>query len=185
MTWDREFASGAWDYLDESPAERARHAVIAMLCRSFAEHGAILDVGCGEGTLLDFLTPSQKRHYLGIDISKEAVAIARRKRRRRVVDVDATSFTTRALFDVIIFNEVLYYLDAEAILAMYGGFLNPSGHILLSTYRTRDADLGAPILEHAREAYCSRFAIEIAATTKGLPVTWHIEVFDARRHGSA
>ena len=45
----------------------------------------LLDVGCGEGTLSDFLVgPGQRAGYLGIDVSGEAVRQARGKRARMV-----------------------------------------------------------------------------------------------------
>lgn len=38
------------------------------------------EVGCGEGAITDFLTPSQKLMYEGVDISEKAIAIAKSKR---------------------------------------------------------------------------------------------------------
>ena len=38
------------------------------------------EVGCGDGAITDFLTPSQKLLYEGVDISEKAVAIANIKR---------------------------------------------------------------------------------------------------------
>jgi len=79
--WNKEFSSGRWSCLDENPAERARHAVIGMYCRKYFPSGNILDVGCGVGTLVDFLSDKQKKKYIGIDISSEAINIGRKKER--------------------------------------------------------------------------------------------------------
>lgn len=182
--WDREFATGVWDYLDGSPAERARHAVIAMLCRSFGDELAVLDVGCGEATLFDFLTARQQDAYRGIDLSMEAVSIARRKRRNGVLQADAAKFDPGVQrYDVIVFNEVLYYLDAESAVTAYAGFLKPGGHIIVSTYRTPDEDLSTPVLNRVRDIFSTCIEIEVSAVTKGIPVTWRIEAFDPAAPG--
>jgi len=66
--WEKEFSAGKWDYLDSTPSERARSAIIGMYCQHFFPKGKILDVGCGLGTTTDFLIGSQKKQYLGVDI---------------------------------------------------------------------------------------------------------------------
>ena len=43
-------------------------------------NSSVLDVGCGEGAISDFLLPQQKARYVGIDISKEAIHLAKTRR---------------------------------------------------------------------------------------------------------
>ena len=43
-------------------------------------NSSVLDVGCGEGAISDFLSPVQNSRYVGVDLSKEAVQVAKNKR---------------------------------------------------------------------------------------------------------
>ena len=92
--WNKEFSSGRWNCLDSDPTERARHAVIGMYCQKYFSKGNILDVGCGEGTLTDFLSSDQRKKYLGIDISSKAIKIAKSKRKLNFQCVAAEDFKT-------------------------------------------------------------------------------------------
>ena len=84
--WDNEWSSGAWDYMESVAVERARIAVIGGVLVSvlwppplFASPNAakiqmysqanssVLDVGCGEGAIADFLSLSQKSRCAFID----------------------------------------------------------------------------------------------------------------------
>lgn len=75
--WDREFSAGKYDFL-RKPAEKARlQAIAAMIDRSTAggERCEVVDIGCGEGLLLDYLKAGAVARYVGVDIS--AVALSR------------------------------------------------------------------------------------------------------------
>ena len=73
--WDEGFAAGKWDFL-AGRAERARLALVAHYVRLAAPAGAtILDLGCGEGLLLEALGDLPFARYVGVDLS--AVAVAR------------------------------------------------------------------------------------------------------------
>lgn len=179
--WNKEFASGMWNYLDKSSSERARHEIIGMFCQQYSPKGRILDVGCGEGTLADFLNPAQKRKYLGIDISKEALKIGRQKRDIHFQLTDAESFHTSQKFDVIIFNEMLYYVDDKKILEKFSHFLNKGGLTILSVYRMKTERYDQQILKHAKVLLDPMNAVEVIALTKRKKVTWHIEVFAQKK----
>ena len=67
--WNKEYSKGDWKYLDAVAIERARATLIAVFYQTYSAStsssgaGAILDVGCGEGVLSDYLTDSQKKLY--------------------------------------------------------------------------------------------------------------------------
>jgi 2-polyprenyl-3-methyl-5-hydroxy-6-metoxy-1,4-benzoquinol methylase len=134
-SWNKEYNRGSWNYLETIPIERARNALIAIFCDSYAKNGSILDVGSGEGVLSDFLNKQQKRKYVGIDISSSAIKIGIEKRPKLKFHVStAEDFTTSTRFGTIIFNEVLYYTDHNLILQKYLKFLNPDGLIIISVW---------------------------------------------------
>ena len=131
--WDSEYASGAWQRL-RSGQELPRYSVIAGYYRHLKPAGSVLDIGCGEGLLAQWLARECPR-YVGVDLSAEAIALARARNLpfAEFMIEDAENFRPGARFDVIIFNECLYYLDRPAELAMrLAGALLPSGVIIVS-----------------------------------------------------
>jgi SAM-dependent methyltransferase len=75
--WDQAFSAGKYAFLHK-PSEKARLKEIAeMIGRSIAEKGRceIVDIGCGEGLLLDYLAGLDVARYVGVDVS--AVALSR------------------------------------------------------------------------------------------------------------
>jgi len=132
--WDREYRSGAWDYL--SGIENvAGLASVMGYCQHLAPR-TILDAGCGEGLLAAKLRLLAYEHYLGLDISKEAIARAKQNlgdARTRFDVTDLHSFESGRLFDAIIFNQSLYYLsDPQVVLKRYAAMLGQSGHFIIS-----------------------------------------------------
>jgi 2-polyprenyl-6-hydroxyphenyl methylase/3-demethylubiquinone-9 3-methyltransferase len=134
-TWNKEYSYGKWQYLETVPIERSRNFLIAIFCDSYAKNGSILDIGSGEGVLSDFLNKQQKRKYVGIDISSVAVKLASDKRPNiKIVLSTAESFLPDIKYDIIIFNEVLYYTNHNTIMQKYSKFLNKNGLIIISVW---------------------------------------------------
>lgn len=134
--WDRQFAAGEWDYLDGLD-ELAHHSIIAGYITRCAEvdSASILDVGCGEGVLQKLLF--RYRDYLGIDLSSVALSKAstRENETTRFQAADAETFVPPRRFDVIVFNECLYYFAMPIeTLTRYAGYLSPTGFIIVSMY---------------------------------------------------
>src|SRR3990167_3252247 len=102
-SWEEEYLKGDWDKLDDDPLERERHAAIGSFCRDFYPQGKILDVGCGFGTLVDFLNPAQVKNYLGIDVSEEVIKKAKFKRLDNFKSVNWDKFKSQNKFDIIVF----------------------------------------------------------------------------------
>lgn len=190
-TWNEEFSSGRWDCLDNNPAERARHAIIGMYCCRYFPNGSVLDVGCGEGTLVDFLRDKQKDKYLGIDISSEAIKIAKRKRKGLAFQcISAEMFESNKKFDVIVFNEVLYYMDDIEILRKYSGFFKDKGLCILSLYSMKSERHDKAILRNSRKLFKPLQAVEVSGEAGGQKVIWRIDLmskknkdFDIHRKG--
>jgi 2-polyprenyl-3-methyl-5-hydroxy-6-metoxy-1,4-benzoquinol methylase len=95
-----------------------------------------LDVGCGEGILQELLS-SQYSRYVGIDIAAEAIRRATLKQDEKTIFVtaDASKYTPDEQFDIIIFNECLYYFeDPLSIMRRYERFLKEDGIFIVSMY---------------------------------------------------
>ena len=119
--------------------ERSRAAVIGGVLSSLyasSVNASLLDVGCGEGAISDFITMNQKAKYVGVDISKEAIHLAKSKRGPplRFVHSAAHTFQPKNNFDVVVFSEVLYYVEHEKVISQYLEYLNPKGIMIISNY---------------------------------------------------
>jgi len=133
-TWDREYREGQWDYLRRMDSLAGLVSILGY-CQ-FLNPASILDAGCGEGLLAEKLKMLPYTSYLGIDVSREAIASATARLgddRSRFVVADAWAFETDQRFDVIVFNQSLYYLtDPAGVLRKYQALLKPDGRIIVS-----------------------------------------------------
>jgi len=131
--WDSDYAAGAWQWL-RSGQELPRYSVIVGYCRQLRPSGSVLDIGCGEGLLAHWLAGACPR-YVGIDLSAEAIALARAKNLlfAEFAVADAADFRPASWFDVIVFNECLYYFDRPSELAArLADALTPEGIVIVS-----------------------------------------------------
>lgn len=128
--WNDEF--GDWQGL--ASAEQApRYQHIARLVTTFSRRH-VLDVGCGEAVLRNYLPPSLP--YLGIEPSAKAL-----NGRNDIANATAEDFVAGGnRWDCIVFNEVLYYSrDPLYLLRKYAQFLLPDGKIIISIYQKPEA----------------------------------------------
>ena len=132
--WDREYCDGQWEYLRKMDSLAGLVSILGY-CQ-FLNPASILDAGCGEGLLAEKLKILPYKSYLGMDVSKEAIALATKRLgddRSRFTVADAWAFEPCERFDIIVFNQSLYYLtDPAGILKKYRGLLNPGGRIIVS-----------------------------------------------------
>lgn len=152
-TWNAEYASGRWAHLGQLP-ELARFSVLAGYLRHFAPGGAILDVGCGEGVLLQRLRPDDYRRYLGVDLSSVALdaAAARGAPNAAWAAADAEVYVPFEQFDAMVFSEVLYYLaDPTAVVERCAKGLNSGGVLLVSVSAAHERS--AAIIEALKRRY--------------------------------
>lgn len=113
-TWEKQYSSGAWDYL-ESEKEREHYVAIVDFLKKHIRQGEVLDIGCGTGVLYKYLNSSDAinhKMYYGIDISENAVMTARENYNDVHFSVlDYQTENIKKVFDCIIFNETLYYFE--------------------------------------------------------------------------
>jgi len=140
--WEDKYRSGRWEFMREL-YEVPRYASIAALAHRLRPDGAILDIGCGEGLLQDYLAPFGYGRYLGIDLAEAAIEQAggRIDDRTDFVAADAETFVPDGTFDVVIFNECVHYFHSPArSVTGYERFLTPDGLFIISAFRTPRGD---------------------------------------------
>ena len=130
--FDEVYRSGRWDALDRRASSDLAHAV-----KSHARNGSILDLGCGTGLLASSVGADAYSHYLGVDVSAEALARARERSSERVQFelADVEQYQPPQKFDLIVFQESLMYvnpLSRYQALQRYVPWLAPEGRFLVT-----------------------------------------------------
>lgn len=147
--WNREFANGRWDFLDNTSGD-----VIYGYVEKYCRNGSVLDLGCGSGNTGCELDSKKYGDYTGVDISTVAVAkatqrsaAAQRDKINRYFQSDIAAYHPSQQFDVILFRESIYYIPKvkiKSVLDHYAGFLKPDGVFII---RWHDREQGEMILE--------------------------------------
>ena len=132
--WDRRYERGALDRLKQVD-ELAHYGLIVGYFHYFKRNGSILDVGCGEGILLERLGPHAYSQYVGLDISAEAIRRACGKPHERAIlrCVDVNTYTPPGRYDAVVFNESLYCFEAPLdVVHRYERCLKSDGVLIMS-----------------------------------------------------
>jgi 2-polyprenyl-3-methyl-5-hydroxy-6-metoxy-1,4-benzoquinol methylase len=175
QSWEDEYGSGKWSYMN-GLHELGRYSIIVGYCGFFKADGAILDVGCGEGILQQKLAPTGYRRYLGIDLSEVALAKAmfRADQRTEFQLGNIESFTPEGKFDIIIFNEILYYCsNPTAVIRRLACCLEPDGVMIASIWTSPRGRRKALQIWRMLDA----IAEVMDSTTAANRETWTIKVF--------
>lgn len=137
--WDDAMSrSSQSTYLGHTITVDATNAVTATLITYHAvDDPSVLDVGCSAASLVSRLHSYSR--YWGIDVSPFAIEEALKEIGHypcvALQASDIREFTTDLMWDVIVFNEVLYYLnsnDAMDEVERYSRFLSPGGIICIA-----------------------------------------------------
>ena len=189
-TWNTQYKQGKWDYLETVSIERARNAVISVFADKYAHNGSLLDVGCGSGVLHMHLAPDQQSKYVGIDVSADAITIAKRQYPQgHYMTATLEAFRTpveQPTFDVIVFNEVLYYVQHKIVIEQYMKYLSRHhGIIIISNFFKKNVNvIKDSIMADAGSLMVSKDMIILQGQTKYFtnhkklsPVSFHVEVF--------
>lgn len=133
--WESQYSGDQWKYMRQL-TELARYSVIVGYLHFFKK-GTILDVGCGEGILFRRYRPYGYSKYLGIDISQVAIDNLSNEQDEKTIFIraDVEKYTPIESFDVIVFNESIYYFnDPLEVVGRYIQTLKEDGILIISTY---------------------------------------------------
>jgi len=121
-------------------------AILEDIIRSW--HTSILDIGCGNGRLLESLrgTSIRKQEYLGIDSSVGMIQEARKLHGEDNFEVcdmlSLESIYTRGTFDAIIFLASFHHLETEderiKVLKDIQKLLSPNGTVYMTNWNLRE-----------------------------------------------
>ncbi len=163
LSFDQKYIDGEWDADYHSPEA----AEITALMQRYARKGDILDLGCGTALFVDLLAPNEFSSYVGVDLSREAIAKARERRSGKATFVvaDIATYPPDRSFDLIIFRESLYYIPARqrlAVLLRYARCLKPEGVFVVTVQqRRRFAGMIDMIRGHFRVLEDRRFSDQL------------------------
>lgn len=130
--WDREFKQGRWNYLTNTADDP-----LYPILEKYARGGSLLDLGCGLGNTPNEMPDGAYKRYMGIDISEEAVEMARRRTEEngrahntRFAPSDISGYIPGAKYSVILFRESTYYMPISTLkktMDRYAEFLEEDG----------------------------------------------------------
>ena len=170
LTWNYKYAIGKWNFMGQ---ESKRYATIVNFIKDTKiVNPSILDLGCGYGSLYEYINENEISHYLGVDLSDTAIYKARKNKHTKssFTVADIQKFETIEKFDIIIFNEVLYYLDNpfESVIRFDANF-KKNGFYIFSFYGERN-DL--------KEMLAARYElIKNEVVIKEINKNWGINLF--------
>ena len=173
--WEQQYSIGKWDYMNELK-ELPRYSIIAGYFQFFKYGGAILDLGCGPGILQDKIGKHAYCRYVGIDISSEAIRQASEKEddKTTFICADITTYTPEESFDMIVFNEILYYLDTPLdVVKRYEHFVKSNGLFIVSMFVSQ-TQKPVRIWEQLQHTYS--FADETVSINKNWGQSWDCKV---------
>jgi trans-aconitate methyltransferase len=130
-SFDEKFRAGEWNFVSETASE------LVQAVEQYARKGNILMLGCGTASIVGAMDPECFASFLGIDLSKEAIARANKRSNHNIrFEVgDMLNFRSEKKFSVILLSESLYYISAwrrRRLLMQAIGQLAPDGRIIVT-----------------------------------------------------
>lgn len=97
---------------------------------------SIIDLGCGHGSFLYFIKKSGYNNCLGIELSKEEVALAHKYGIPEVNHSELQSYlaTNQEKYDVILLMDILEHLESQEVINLLDNIsarLSPNGRLIM------------------------------------------------------
>jgi ArsR family transcriptional regulator len=138
-------------------------AIVRLAASAPIDH--LLDAGTGTGQMLELLAPHVK-HAVGVDVSPEMLAIARDRVAKfqqcqvRLADTYRLPFhngTALSGFDVVLFHQVLHFLDdPQAAVIEAARVLKPGGRLLIADFAPHELEFLRADYAHRRLGFSDR-----------------------------
>ena len=159
LAFDAKYQRGSWRFQEEVTGE------LSAVVRQYLKKGDLLVMGCGGASILAGLEADGLNSALGIDLSEEAIRLAKRYASEKVSfqRADMISFVCPKKYDVILFSESLNYVphgSLDAFLERLVADLKPGGSIISTLAQPKRYE---EILKHIRQ----RFAVEVDCNFSG------------------
>jgi SAM-dependent methyltransferase len=173
---DQQYREGFWNFLEdlgEMPNKMVTAGYVHHLAKNLSRPPRLLDIGCGDGNLLEMLRHFPYESYLGLDVSAEAVKQGKARNVPRA-EFEVSDFTVQppaGKFDFIISTgSICYATDPVAAMESLLPNLEPDGAFIVSLWRYGHNSAIWRSLE-------KRFAVRDATVvTNNQGVTWDIKV---------
>ncbi len=145
--WTDEVTQRFWDYkvTENHPyfTEEVGFGIIKMLNNKLELKGEILDYGCGNGTMIDYLSKDNpKNEIYGLDFSIDSVKKSLEKNKgnanvKKIIHFsDLNKNFKDSAFDVILLIETIEHLRSDLLkntLEIIYKLLKPGGYIVVTT----------------------------------------------------
>lgn len=135
--WNHKYASNNWDNLH---LENERFNAVINMCYSVNTNPSILEIGCGEAVMFQKMKDKAITYFTGVDISDVAIERAKPLEQDNIrFEVgDMETYEPKKSYDLIIFNESLYYSKRpELILKKIVKHLAPNGYIIITAIENK------------------------------------------------
>lgn len=137
--WNAQFSAGKWSRLQEGQANTVEISRrILDVAQTKNERIRVLDIGCGNGGLAKLIAGRSGIEYVGIDISDAAITAARAivpEGKFLCIDAEYPP-SDLGVYEVIVCNEVLYYMNLDRVLPRYRVHAAEHAAIYISVIRT-------------------------------------------------
>lgn len=176
VRWNKQYKEGRWDNLNNEIEQVRYKTVVEFAAKHGKSNPDILALGCGEGILLDNLQSINYNSFLGMDFSAVSINKAKSKNhlKSKFICADIHSFKPQKKYDVIVFNEIFYYIvetEKSAVLKTMLSHLNEGGILIISIFRE-----GLGCWEYFNRPQLNQLEFETVKTNKELTY-WKIGTY--------
>lgn len=118
------------------------------------ENSSVLDIGCGNGKIAEYISDITGAHVTGIDYIPEAVEATRKRTASKsnrlsfqIGDIESPVEEEQS-FDLLLSIDTMYFSDADTLLAAWKQLLKPNGQMAIFYLSLDGSDISAALGKH-------------------------------------
>lgn len=168
-SWNYKYALGKWDFMKE---EKTRYEkIIEFIKTSPIKKPKILDLGCGYGALNFYLKETDYSTITGVDLSSVAISKAKKQNfiNSTFITADINKFNINEHYDIVIFNEVLSYLENQENIISKFVKNTDTDYLIISLFKNSDT-----IIEVVPSKYTLLKKVLVKQSNE---IFWHIYLY--------